>query len=69
MPLNEIKDSIERILRQHAKASEQNVSVKVRHGTVTLTGTVHSWSEGELAKQSAWSADGVNDVVDGMTIV
>jgi osmotically-inducible protein OsmY len=29
---------------------------------------VHSWSERELAKHSAWAAVGVRNVVDNMTM-
>lgn len=41
----------------------------VRGDEVTLTGTVHNWSERELIKHAAWQASGVRSVVDNMTLV
>jgi osmotically-inducible protein OsmY len=35
---------------------------------VTLTGVVNSWSERNLARNSAWSAPGVRSVNDNMTV-
>ncbi len=33
------------------------------------SGTVHSWSERDAARHSAWGTAGVRNVVDHMTIV
>lgn len=63
-----VKSEIEAALKRRAKADAQNISVEVQGADVTLTGTVHSWSERELAKHSAWSAPGVGNVVDKMTV-
>ncbi|MEP6876369.1 MAG: BON domain-containing protein [Burkholderiales bacterium] len=41
----------------------------VSGGDVTLTGSVHSWSERDLATHSAWGAPGVRRVVDKMNLV
>jgi osmotically-inducible protein OsmY len=35
---------------------------------VTLRGKVHSWSERDLATDSAWSSPGVRNVIDKMTL-
>jgi osmotically-inducible protein OsmY len=35
---------------------------------VTLTGDVHSWSERELAANSAWNAPGVRNVVNKISL-
>jgi len=40
----------------------------VQGSDVTLTGAVHSWSERELARDSAWNSPGVRNVVDKMTV-
>lgn len=61
-----IRSDIEAALKRRAKLNAQGISVEVRGSDVTLTGTVHSWAERELAKHSAWSTPGVLNVVDDM---
>jgi osmotically-inducible protein OsmY len=65
--LTAVKSDIEAALKRRAHSDAKKISVEV-HGTdVTLTGSVSSWSERELAKHSAWSTPGVRNVVDKMT--
>ena len=64
-----IQSDIEAALRRRAKSDAQTISVAVDTGDVTLTGTVHSWSERELAMHSAWGAPGVRKVIDRMTLI
>jgi len=47
----------------------QQILVEVRGIDVTLTGTVHCWSERNLARHSAWGSPGVRNVVDRTTVV
>jgi osmotically-inducible protein OsmY len=61
-----IKSDIETALKRRAKRDAEGISVEVRGSDVTLTGTIHSWAERELAKHSAWSTPGVLNVVDNM---
>jgi osmotically-inducible protein OsmY len=63
-----VKSDIEAALQRRAKSDAQHILVDVRGGDVTLTGTVHSWSERELAANSAWMAPGVRSVVDNITV-
>jgi osmotically-inducible protein OsmY len=63
-----VKSDIEAALQRRAKSDAQHISVHVLGGDVTLTGTVHSWSERELAANSAWMAPGVRSVVDNITV-
>ena len=63
-----VKSEIEASLKRRARNDAQRISVDVRGGDVTLSGTVHSWSERELAASSAWSTPGVRKVVDNITI-
>jgi osmotically-inducible protein OsmY len=63
-----VKADIEAALKRHAKADAQNILVDISGSKVTLAGSVHSWSERELARHAAWDAPGVRDVVDNMTV-
>jgi len=64
-----LKADIEAALKRRAQNDAQAISVTV-HGTdVTLSGTVHSWGERDLASHAAWSAPGVWNVVDNITVV
>ena len=63
-----VKSDIEAALKRRAKSDAQKIFVEVRGGDVTLTGTVHSWSERDLARHSAWGAPGVRNVVDNITV-
>jgi len=62
--LSAVKSDIEAALKRRAIDDAQNISVDVRGADMTLTGTVHSWSERELAEHAAWSTPGVRKVVD-----
>ena len=66
--LSAVKSDIEAALKRRATTDAQKISVEVRGADVTLTGTVHSWSERDLAKHAAWGTPGVRNVVDNMTI-
>ena len=63
-----IKSDIEAALKRRAHADAKKISVEVHGANVTLTGNVHSWSERELARQSAWGTPGVRSVVDNITV-
>lgn len=63
-----VKSDIEAALKRRARSDAQKISVEVQGGDVTLTGAVHSWSERDLARDSAWASPGVRNVVDKMTI-
>ena len=63
-----VKSDIEIALKRRASADAKKISVTVKGSSVTLSGSVHSWSERELARQSAWSTPGVTDVVDNISV-
>jgi osmotically-inducible protein OsmY len=63
-----VKSDIEAALKRRARNDAQKISVDVQGSDVTLTGSVHSWSERDLARESAWSTPGVRHVVDKMTV-
>ena len=66
--LTAVKADIEASLQRRARNATHGVSVEVHGADVTLRGTVGSWSEREMARQSAWGTLGVRDVVDKMTV-
>ena len=68
LPLSAVKSDIEAALMRRAIDDARNISVKVQGGEVTLTGTVHSWSERDLAEHAAWGTPGVRNVVDLITV-
>ena len=64
-----VKSDIEAALKRRAAADAKTIAVDVKGGAVTLTGTVHSWAERDLATRSAWGSSGVRNVVDKMNLV
>jgi osmotically-inducible protein OsmY len=63
-----VKDRIEAAFKRNAVVDADHVSVEVRGPEVTLRGEVRSWAERDQAYQTAWSAPGVINVVDELTI-
>jgi osmotically-inducible protein OsmY len=63
-----VKSDIEAALKRRAAADAKTIGVEVKGADVTLTGTVHSWSDRDLATRSAWGSVGVGKVVDKLTI-
>lgn len=63
-----VRADIEAALQRRARNDAKNIAVEVNGGVVTLSGGVHTWSERELARQSAWGTPGVTHVVDNMTL-
>jgi osmotically-inducible protein OsmY len=64
-----VKADIEAAIKRRAVADASSIVVGVKGADVTLSGTVHSWAERELATRSAWSSLGVKSVVDKMDLV
>ena len=63
-----VKSDIEAALKRRATEDAKTIAVDVKGSVVTLSGTIHSWPERDLATQSAWSTPGVYNVVDNMTM-
>jgi osmotically-inducible protein OsmY len=67
-PSDTVKTDIEAALRRRVPEDAKYISVDVNGGDVTLTGTVHCWSERDEARHSAWGTAGVHSVKDRLTI-
>ena len=66
--LSEVQSHIDAALKKSPGADGQSIRVTVRGVDVTLTGTVHNWSERQLAAHSAWVTPGVRNVVDDISV-
>ena len=64
----DIKRQIEQALRRSAEVDAGRVSVETQGSEVTLRGEVRSWAERDQAQATAWSAPGVLDVRNEITV-
>lgn len=59
---------IEAALKSMAEQDAREIAVQTSDGTVTLSGTVNSWTEHKDALNAAWSAPGVIEVIDHISV-
>lgn len=64
----DVEEKIGKAMQRHAERAARHIQIKVRDGTVTLTGKVSSYAERSLARGAAWSAPGVHAVVDDIEV-
>jgi len=64
----EISEGIRGALVRSAQVDASQITVKVDHNKVTLSGKVRSWAERTEALHAAWRAKGVVDVSDDISI-
>jgi osmotically-inducible protein OsmY len=63
-----VKADIEAALKRRAKKDSNGISVSVNGNDVTLTGSVHTWSDRDLASNTAWGTPGVHNVINNTTV-
>jgi len=59
-----VKTDIDAALKRRATDESKDIDVEVHGGEVTLSGTLHSWAERDLATRAAWGSAGVRHVID-----
>jgi osmotically-inducible protein OsmY len=63
-----VSDAIQKAFKRDAKIDADNLIVAASDGTVTLSGSVRSWSEHDAAFAAAWAGPGVTTVNDRLTV-
>lgn len=63
-----LKSDIEAALKRRAHNDAAMITVNVKGADVYLSGTAHTWAERDLAGHAAWSAPGVQNVVDNIVV-
>ena len=66
--VSDVRKEIEAAFERNAEFAADNISVSIDGGEVTLSGKVDSYYERTLAEKTAWSAPGVTQVNDLITI-
>lgn len=64
----DVAHRIREALTRQVQREVKHLDVRVNGGTVTLHGEVHSWHERNAAQGAAWSAPGVVQVINELTL-
>lgn len=66
--VSDLRDKIKAALKRNAAIEAGNITVTTEGGKVTLSGTVDSWEEDGIVRNTVWSAPGVTEVEDKLLI-
>ena len=64
----DVKQKIEKALQRNAEVEASRITVQTEGGRVVLSGKVRAWYKRDIAERAAWSAPGVTEVQDRLTI-
>jgi osmotically-inducible protein OsmY len=64
----DVKYQIAAALHRSAQIVAKNIKVTVEDGKVRLDGKVRTWYERDIAETAAWSAPGITQVEDNLTV-
>lgn len=64
----DLKQKIEKALVRNAETDANHITVEVQGSKVILHGTVHAYAEKKAAEDTAWSAPGVTEVDNRITV-
>jgi len=65
---SDVRAKLKAAFERNSEIEEENITVSVDGGKVTLSGHVDTWNQDCLAVDTAWSAPGVTQVEDLLTI-
>jgi osmotically-inducible protein OsmY len=65
----DISSGIARAFARNAELYDDNIVVTTDGGNVTLSGTVATWSEYEMANEIAWMSPGVTSVTNNVAVL
>ena len=60
---------LETALERRAERDAARIQLDVDEGRVTMSGTVHSWTERKAVVGAAWGTRGVDAVIDKLHVV
>jgi osmotically-inducible protein OsmY len=66
--VGEIDDAIRSAFARHASVDADGLTIATSNGTVTVSGSVRSWSEHDDALAAAWAAPGIRKVEDRIVV-
>jgi osmotically-inducible protein OsmY len=64
----DLKQKIEKALVRNAETDASHITIEVQGSKVILRGTVHAYAEKKAAEDTAWSAPGVSEVDNRITV-
>ena len=65
----EIAEGIARAFARNAELYDDNVVVSANGGNVTLSGTVETWGEYDMAQDVAWRSPGVTSITNNILVL